>query len=81
MKPLSRRRRRRRPASGGRWVTDGRPEPRYGPATRPAAIGKPAMPTTLHEQPDGRTPEAGDAAWAGAAWALTLSLLAWLWVA
>jgi hypothetical protein len=39
------------------------------------------MPTTLHEQPDGRTPEAGDAAWAGAAWALTLSLLAWLWVA
>jgi hypothetical protein len=38
------------------------------------------MPTTLHE-PDGRTLEAGDAAWAGAAWALTFSFLAWLWVA
>ena len=39
------------------------------------------MPTTTLHEPDDRTPGADDAAWAAGAWALTLSLLAWLWVA
>jgi hypothetical protein len=37
------------------------------------------MPTL--EGPDGPTTEAGEAAWSAAAWALTLSLLAWLCIA
>jgi hypothetical protein len=39
------------------------------------------MPTTTPYDPDEEAAQTGDAAWAAGAWALTLSFLAWLWVA